>query len=158
MAKYLREVLGKHTKTKKTNDLGGYKPKAGDEEKFAKDHDIEVHTFDGTDDQRDSGKVKYALASKKEKRHKDAGKVYEDNLDELSKTTLGNYIKSASADVGHKKADAAYSNMSGDDNQANKNTMKARKRLGGIYTAVNKLSKEEVDLDKQSNNAVGQNV
>jgi hypothetical protein len=43
MAKYLKDVLGKNTTTKKTNDLGVYKPKAGDEQKFAKKHEIEVH-------------------------------------------------------------------------------------------------------------------
>ena len=85
-----------------------------------------------------------------------------EQVDELSKTTLGNYIKSASADVGHKKADAAYSNMSGNDKLANRHTDKARKRLAGIYTAANKLTKEsETPItfpNKQSNNAVGQNV
>jgi len=80
-----------------------------------------------------------ALTSKKKKAMK------EETLGELSKETLGNYVKSASADVGHKKADAAYSRMSGQDKQADKNTDKARKRLGGIYTAVNKLTKEETD-------------
>jgi len=43
MAKYLKDVLGKNTTTKKTNDLGVYKPKAGDEQKFVKKHEIEVH-------------------------------------------------------------------------------------------------------------------
>jgi len=44
MAKFLKDVLkGKNTTTKKTNDLGGYEPKAGDEEKFAKKHEIDVH-------------------------------------------------------------------------------------------------------------------
>jgi hypothetical protein len=42
MAKLLKDVLkGKNTSTKVTNDLGGYKPKAGDEEKFANKHEIE---------------------------------------------------------------------------------------------------------------------
>ena len=43
MAKYLKDVLGKNTTTKKTNDLGVYKPKAGDEQKFVKKHEIEMH-------------------------------------------------------------------------------------------------------------------
>ena len=70
-------------------------------------------------------------------------KLGEEAIDELSKDTLGNYIKSASADVGHKKADAAYSRMSGNDKLADRHTDKARKRLGGIYTAANKLTREE---------------
>jgi hypothetical protein len=84
----------------------------------------------------------------------------EETLGELSKETLGNYVKSASADVGHKKADAAYSRMSGQDKQADKNTDKARKRLGGIYTAVNKLTKEETDpgFVAEADNAVAKQI
>jgi len=84
----------------------------------------------------------------------------EETLGELSKETLGNYVKSASADVGHKKADAAYSRMSGQDKQADKNTDKSRKRLGGIYTAVNKLTKEETDpgFVAEADNAVAKQI
>lgn len=42
MAKLLKDIIGgKNSSTKKVNDLGGYKPKAGDEEKFVKKHEIE---------------------------------------------------------------------------------------------------------------------
>ena len=168
MAKYLKDVLGKNTTTKKTNDLGGYKPKAGDEEKFAKKHEIEVHDRTPAEEHQFKGGTKEASFPKQSEgvyeskkaedvscnqtpagtkcpMHEMADCTAVRNIKELSKDTLGNYIKSASADVGHKKADAAYSRMSGLDKQADKNTDKARKRLGGIYTAVNKLSKEEVE-------------
>ena len=168
MAKYLKDVLDKNSTTKKTNDLGGYKPKAGDEEKFAKKHEIEVHDRTPAEEHQFKGGTKEAsfpkqsegvYESKKAENvscnqtpagtkcpmHEMADCPAVRNIKELSKDTLGNYIKSASADVGHKKADAAYSRMSGLDKQADKNTDKARKRLGGIYTAVNKLSKEEVE-------------
>ena len=170
MAKYLKDVLGKNTTTKKTNDLGGYKPKAGDEEKFAKKHEIEVHDRTPAEEHQFKGGTKEASFPKQSEgvyeskkaedvscnqtpagtkcpMHEMADCTAVRNIKELSKDTLGNYIKSASADVGHKKADAAYSRMSGLDKQADKNTDKARKRLGGIYTAVNKLSKEEVEQE-----------
>lgn len=80
MAKYLKDVLkGKNTTTKKTNDLGGYKPKAGDEEKFAKDHEIEKHEdrVGNGDSAYMATNIKPVLLRPEEKRHKDAGKVYE---------------------------------------------------------------------------------
>ena len=44
MAKLLKDVLkGVKSSTKVKNDLGGYAPKAGDEEKFAGKHEIEKH-------------------------------------------------------------------------------------------------------------------
>ena len=79
MAKYLKDVLGKNTTTKKTNDLGGYKPKAGDEQEFVKQHEIEVHGDRvGNDDSAyKATKIKQVLLKPEEKRHKDAGGVYE---------------------------------------------------------------------------------
>jgi len=71
MAKLLKDVLkGKNISTKVTNDLGGYKPKAGDEEKFAKKHEIEKkdHT-DAPEHQFNGNPEHYVLNSKKEKRH-----------------------------------------------------------------------------------------
>jgi len=87
-------------------------------------------------------------------KYKGTVKEETEQVDEVSKTTLGNYIKSASADVGHKKADAAYSRMSGNDKLADRHTDKARKRLAGIYTAANKLSKEEA-IDELSKTTLG---
>ena len=44
MAKPLKDILkGSNSTSTKKNDLGGYKPKAGDEQKFAQKHNIEVH-------------------------------------------------------------------------------------------------------------------
>jgi hypothetical protein len=42
MAKLLKDITGsKNSSTKKVNDLGGYSPKAGDEQKFVKKHEIQ---------------------------------------------------------------------------------------------------------------------
>ena len=44
MAKPLKDILkGSNSTSTKKNDLGGLKPKAGDAQKFAQKHDIEVH-------------------------------------------------------------------------------------------------------------------
>lgn len=71
MAKLLKDVLkGKNNTTKVTNDLGGYKPKAGDEEKFAKKHEIEKRDLTVAPEHQFSGDSEhYVLNSKKEKRH-----------------------------------------------------------------------------------------
>jgi hypothetical protein len=71
MAKLLKDVLkGKNTSTKVTNDLGGYKPKAGDEEDFAKKHEIEKKDHTNSPEHQFNGNPQhYVLNSKKEKRH-----------------------------------------------------------------------------------------
>ena len=73
MAKYLKEVLkGVKSSTKVTNDLGGYKPKAGDEEDFAKKHEIEKHADRvGNGDDVYKGTTKHVLANPKEKIRKE---------------------------------------------------------------------------------------
>lgn len=63
-----------------------------------------------------------------------------EQIDELSKDAVGDYIKSGSSSAANLKTDAAYANMTGDDERANKNRDKARNRQAGIYTAVNKLT------------------
>jgi hypothetical protein len=61
MAKLLKDVLkGKNTSTKVTNDLGGYKPKAGDEERFAKKHEIEKHDHTDAPEHQFKGGTKEA--------------------------------------------------------------------------------------------------
>ena len=84
MAKSLKDILqGVKSSKKVTNDHGGYKPKAGDEEDFAKEHEIEKYAdrVGNGDDVYAATNVEPAL--KKEKRHgyknlKDAEKVYEE--------------------------------------------------------------------------------
>lgn len=66
-----------------------------------------------------------------------------ENLDELSKGTLGNYINKSAADI-EKHADKA-----GRDPFDTNSTKKALKRQRGIATAVRKLTKEDAeDLDE----------
>jgi hypothetical protein len=67
-----------------------------------------------------------------------------ENLDELSKKTLGSYIKKATGDAMTKSFKA------GDvrDKDSTDNRLKAMGRQMGIAKATNKLTKEEVDLDE----------
>lgn len=72
MAKLLKNIIGgKGGSSKKVNDLGGYKPKAGDEEDFAKKHEIEKHDDrnGNGDDVFQATNVKHSLNDPDEKRH-----------------------------------------------------------------------------------------
>jgi hypothetical protein len=83
MAKFLKDVLkGKNTTTKKTNDLGGYKPKAGDEEKFAKKHEIEVY------DKTEAPEHQFKGGTKEAKFHKQKEGVYESKKAEDTKCNM----------------------------------------------------------------------
>jgi Cu/Ag efflux protein CusF len=73
MAKLLKDVLkGVKSSTKKVNDLGGYAPKPGDEQKFAKKHDIEVHA-----DRAGNGDDVYKGKTKETPYNKQSDGVYE---------------------------------------------------------------------------------
>lgn len=62
-----------------------------------------------------------------------------EELDELSKKTLGSYVKKASYD----SASKAYKAGDVRDKDSSKNYLKTLGRLSGISTATNKLTKEE---------------
>jgi hypothetical protein len=85
----------------------------------------------------------------------------EQELDELSKKTLGSYVKGASHDIATKSAATArYAERSNkarktgdysqykDDETADKMFNKSWKRRLGVAKAVDKLTKEEVELDE----------
>lgn len=65
-----------------------------------------------------------------------------EQLDELSKRTLGNYLKKSSRDVSHKSSMAAYSGDKGD-----KMIDDSRKRIKNMDKAVSRLAKESEELD-----------
>jgi hypothetical protein len=65
-------------------------------------------------------------------------------LDEISKKTLGSYIKRAAAERGHAGIEAGASGSGSKDQKNAMHTMK--KRLKGIKMATDRLTKEEVDL------------
>ena len=74
-----------------------------------------------------------------------------DRLDELSKKTLGSYIRKASSDRAHSTRSAGVE-MSGGGPKRRENIDKhefhAEKRAVGISKAVDKLTKESIELDE----------
>jgi hypothetical protein len=69
-----------------------------------------------------------------------------DQIDELSKTTLGSYIKRAANERGHAGIEAGTAISKGGDLNSHLKTMK--KRLDGVRMATNKLTKEELELNE----------
>lgn len=72
-----------------------------------------------------------------------------DQLDELSKETLGKYIKKATSDaesgVAAHAYDAGREDESGNYKRGDKANARAAKRVGGIEKAVDRLTKESVE-------------
>jgi hypothetical protein len=72
----------------------------------------------------------------------------EENLDELSKGTLGSYIKKAKGSaIGSSQVMGMSSSMTGQKTQ-DKAEKTVQKRASGINKAVDRLTKEEVELDE----------
>lgn len=65
-------------------------------------------------------------------------------LDELSKSTLGSYIKKGSENVAYNTVQAAVRHAHGDE-EAEKYNEKVKKRIKGIGKAADKLAKEETE-------------
>jgi len=101
MAKSLQDVLkGVKSSSKVKNDLGGYKPKAGDEEKFAAKHEIEKH-----EDRVGNGDDVYKGSTKPAKFPRQKDGVYEERVDELSTDLLHR--------AAHKAAKVAMTDVQG---------------------------------------------
>jgi hypothetical protein len=66
-------------------------------------------------------------------------------IDEISKGTLKSYIKKAAEDGMQKSYRSGIYTSKNDKNGESTNYKKAIKRLNGIRTAVNKLTKEDID-------------
>jgi len=68
-----------------------------------------------------------------------------EQLDELKKSTLGSYVKKASADAVDKMDDSGQELSHGSIETGMKLSDKARKRLAGVSKATDRLTKEEYD-------------
>jgi hypothetical protein len=68
-----------------------------------------------------------------------------EQLDELSKATLGSYVKKASDDMMSKSGEAGYKLASKEGDSGNSDYRKAYYRKKGINKAVDKLAREEVE-------------
>ena len=72
-----------------------------------------------------------------------------ENLDELSKDTMGRYIKKAATKIGTQGVTAGLKIAKDERSQKNFDTIGKRER--GISTAVKKLTKEDIDAVKKMN-------
>lgn len=79
-----------------------------------------------------------------------------EQIDELSKKTLASYIKNASSGIKNSSWDSGFHvgrvGTKGTDSEASydrakKHNDKAKRREHGIYKAIDKLTKEDVDID-----------
>ena len=96
------------------------------------------------------------LEKKLSKRHKGIetavkklAKEESENLDELSKATMGRYINKAATKMGSQGVTAGLKIAA--DEKSSKNFKDMGKREKGISRAVNKLTKEDIDAVKQMN-------
>jgi hypothetical protein len=96
------------------------------------------------------------LEKKLTKRHKGISmavkkltKEESENLDELSKATMGRYINKAATKMGSQGVTAGLKIAA--DEKSSKNFKEMGKREQGISRAVNKLTKEDIDAVKQMN-------
>ena len=71
-----------------------------------------------------------------------------EELDELSKKTLGSYVKKAAKDIKTRAQDAFGEYEYGTSAAGQKQDNKADQRIKGVVKATNKLTKEEVELDE----------
>jgi len=138
-----------------------YRPKAKGEQDFVNKHVVIKHKDrNGNGDDVFNGKTK-VVNRKKERHGYDVGddeKVYEEaeELDELSKDTLKSYVKKSVSDL-PKRGIAAQSKFDkGESDDALKHLHKIIKRQRSVDTALDKMTKEEVeDLDELSKSKVG---
>jgi hypothetical protein len=81
-----------------------------------------------------------------------------EQIDELSKKTLGSYVKKASADRSWNSFSRGHLAGMEADHDAKKMIKKDQKRMFGINRATDKLAKEEVELDEVSKSTLGRYV
>lgn len=153
-----------HELSKKT--LGSYIKKAsghaGRLERSGAQADALAVSSDNRDDKNALYKRADSRYGKAEKRYAGISKatdrltkeevVDEDEVNELSKKTLGSYVKKAALDGAGKAHKAATSSALGNMKDSNKNFSKAMDRMRGVSKAADKLAKEEVDLDEDEVN------
>ena len=127
--------------SKKT--LGSYIKKATPS---AMDHGVKGMDFKNDNQPKHFNKAMQRMTGIKRAADKLVAKEEVEELDEISKKTLGSYINKAASDVGEIQRDITSNGTKSPDY---KNLSRMRKnRKAGISTAVKKLTKEEVELDE----------
>ena len=136
-------------------------PKPAEEKKFKDQHEVDIVDHPVSTEFQHKGTAK-PKAKRKADQEGDANydkaymeSVEEEQLDELSKATLGSYIKKASDD----QADSGYERgrNSADSDRSKKAIDKYIKRRSGINKAVKRLTKEEELSPKQKKIDINKN-
>ena len=78
----------------------------------------------------------------------------EENLSELSRSTLSSYIQKGARDIAGKANDASIKGMSGKRKEADKGYEKTAKRVAGVSKAAGKLALKGTVYDKSKNEEV----
>lgn len=133
-------AINKLTKEEVELEEGTMKP-------YVKPHMSAAGTQSGWKAVNKYGKVKYFGKDFKASALKHAG-LNEENLEELSKATLGNYVKKSALDVASKSINVGMSVGDGSDTSSkirSKTLDKILSRTKGINKATDKLTKEEVE-------------
>lgn len=93
--------------------------------------------------------AEYHMNHKKKMKEEDEIELDEEQLDELNKDTLISYQDKADADITRKHRVLGPQIKAGDAKAANKTSNTIGKRMAGIDRAVERLNKEEVELDEE---------
>jgi len=149
---------GKSTKKKKLSEMiAAYKEKGidslyeePDNATFTKELEDQKAKFDGKKKGADVAKPS-VQAVKVEQYEEDDGPLSEEQLDELSKSTLSQYVKKAHyaggmADFKHGR----IADKRGDSKDKMALSKTSQKREKGINKAVDRLAKEDVQLDERT--------
>jgi len=152
MAKFLKDIV-KSKSSRVKNDLGGYKPKAGDEQDFVAKHKIEKH-----EDRVGNGDDVYK-GTTKEAPYKRQTKVSEEiELDEISKKLALRYRGKSLEDTAKRASSEIRSGKKDSDSDRKEEKRSAGRKLahgkafniGGKMAKVSATGKvdEEVELDE----------
>lgn len=145
----VRGVLGE---AKKCEDCGCAKCECEDEEDDMEEGYVPTADEPSDNDKKTAQKIRDMMAKEKKPVKEEA-----EQIDELSKGTLGRYINKAAGEVGSEAITAGLKIKTGEN--ASKNLNKTLKRQGGIKKAVSKLTKEEAEqIDELSKGTLGKYI
>lgn len=147
-AKYLAKAAAKKSTEVKKEDVN--KLDEISQDKLRQYHGKAGADLNAKKDKVAKGELSFADLRKGQNRVKGlnraASKMEEaEKIDEISKKTLGSYIKKASDDAARKASDAMQKSKEGDHVGFGKQFVKSRSRNQNIAKAVDKLAKESVE-------------
>jgi hypothetical protein len=83
-----------------------------------------------------------------------------EDLEELSKATLGSYAKRSATQLGHKASQSGYAIGigQGDSEHAKETNRKKTNRFKGLSKAIDKMAKEEVEVSEEQIDELSKNT